>query len=98
MSLVISRSFSYGRSPVSSQRRGGGSTQYCFDMTFAFLFSVAASRVVGKRKHLFKGRYPLIVSLLPEEVESSPEDEREDTLTNDQEKDSRDRESNVGKP
>lgn len=67
-------------------------------MTFAFLFSVAASRVVGKRKHLFKGRYPLIVSLLPEEVESSPEDEREDTLTNDQEKDSRDRESNVGKP
>ena len=97
MSLVISRSFSYGRSPVSSQRRGGGSTQHCFHIIFAFLFSVAASRVVGKRKHRLKG-HPLLVSLLSEEVESCPEDEREDTLTNDQEKDSRDRESNVGKP
>lgn len=58
---------------------------------------VAAARIVEKRKHYIKD-HRLLVSLLPEEVESCPEDERDaDTSMSDQVNDGRGDLPNVGK-
>lgn len=60
------------------------------------MFLVAASRIVERRKHFLKGNR-LVVSLLPEEDESCPEDEMDDTLIGDQVNDADGGLPNVGK-
>ena len=64
-------------------------------MCLSLMSLIAASRIVnGRRNHCFKGQR-VFVSLIQDEVESSPEDELEDTLISEQVSDARRRLQNV---